>query len=1289
MAFNLKEYIIYRTEVKRELFNGEVDDNFKAVANPWVDDRTYEEGHIVYHPVEVIEPTGGTSVSSEALVWWRANKRTTRGVFDQNEWDIIGGIGSGDITVGASPGFGKVVLNYTGATGSFQTTDDGTLFSTTPNDTFRLIAGPGMSLQYDTTTNSIKLINTGASGEVNQGTNIGVGGNNLFAGMSGTTLTFRGLTATNTTGTPLTANLDGVNNNVVYNFDESEVDLANLNSGSPTISMLSNVNAPSPSNSDILQWNGSNWINISPAAAGLTGDTGATGPQGPAGATGPVGATGFGATGVQGPTGATGVQGPQGPIGATGIGETGATGVDGPQGPQGPQGEIGGNGPQGPPGVDGPPGATGLTGATGADGTFGGASFTYDFNTVTSVADPGFGYVSLNNATQNTSTIMSINDTAYTGGGDISTFLQTIDASTSIPKGHVRISSSADATEFILFQISDLTDNTGWWEIDVVPIASTASSPFTMDEEVIVSFVVTGDKGETGATGATGLTGATGAGGIGATGPQGPQGPIGATGAGGIGATGIQGPQGLTGATGVGEIGATGPQGPQGPQGIQGVQGPQGEQGPIGATGIGSIGATGADGATGIQGPQGPTGATGPAGVISGSIAYGEMYQVDPEGANTLNLSTSYVGWDEAIQGELNQMSYVASSGPPQGDTLVISAGEGGVYQISAAYTVSLNANAKLTVAVHKNGNPISSTVSSRSMSNNSIGSFSTTDLVDLTAGDVIDLRFKVDSGTPALTSHNINFNLTKVVGNGLTGATGVQGPVGATGAGATGVQGPIGATGVQGPQGSIGATGIGETGATGIQGPQGPQGPQGSIGATGVQGPGGETGATGVQGPQGPQGSIGATGIQGPQGPQGEAGPQGPRGIQGPQGEQGPQGPQGETGPQGPQGETGPQGPQGETGPQGPQGETGPQGPQGPTGAAGAQIVSAGCEVIPSSVFRVGGSVAGTFAVNSSTASGVTQIFISNSAGSTNELPLPGDIVSLTQGTSNPDTYDVTAITPIGGSPGAIILTVSHAAGPNQTFTTSTETIYCVAKSGATGPTGATGVQGPQGPQGIQGVQGPQGPIGTGVTGPQGPQGPIGATGPAGSGGSTYGDENPIAEGAIYFKSGVTPYTGGISFQSGGGAAEGWSAYDWTNAIPSLSGVPPVLSRSYGTHMIPIINDIGADGTVYKLRITGTHVGTTNPPNLYVGLFKWTCGQFSSGNDFQLSQIGSTDNTGNWTNQNDALWYKCDTLTFTPGTITSAVNDRLVIGWAGTGDIASTEPWSLVWKLWAEDNPL
>ena len=63
MAFNLKEYILYRTEIKRELFNAEVDENFKAVSNPWVPTRVYEIGHIVYHPVEVVSSTGSTGAT--------------------------------------------------------------------------------------------------------------------------------------------------------------------------------------------------------------------------------------------------------------------------------------------------------------------------------------------------------------------------------------------------------------------------------------------------------------------------------------------------------------------------------------------------------------------------------------------------------------------------------------------------------------------------------------------------------------------------------------------------------------------------------------------------------------------------------------------------------------------------------------------------------------------------------------------------------------------------------------------------------------------------------------------------------------------------------------------------------------------------------------------------------------------------------------------------------------------------------------------------------------------------
>ncbi len=76
---------------------------------------------------------------------------------------------------------------------------------------------------------------------------------------------------------------------------------------------------------------------------------------------------------------------------------------------------------------------------------------------------------------------------------------------------------------------------------------------------------------------------------------------------------------------------------------------------------------------------------------------------------------------------------------------------------------------------------------------------------------------------------------------------------------GATGPQGPRGATGAQGPKGDTGATGPqgpkGDTGATG------PQGPRGYTGAIGLQGPKGDTGATG---PQGPKGATGATGPSG-----------------------------------------------------------------------------------------------------------------------------------------------------------------------------------------------------------------------------------------------------------------------------------------------------------------------------------------------------------------------------------------------------------------------------------------
>ena len=50
-------------------------------------------------------------------------------------------------------------------------------------------------------------------------------------------------------------------------------------------------------------------------------------------------------------------------------------------------------------------------------------------------------------------------------GNSIDSFLESIDAATSAVKGHVRVSNRLDASQYILFQITELTDNTGWVDI--------------------------------------------------------------------------------------------------------------------------------------------------------------------------------------------------------------------------------------------------------------------------------------------------------------------------------------------------------------------------------------------------------------------------------------------------------------------------------------------------------------------------------------------------------------------------------------------------------------------------------------------------------------------------------------------------------------------------------------------------------------------------------------------------------------------------------------------------------
>lgn len=256
-------------------------------------------------------------------------------------------------------------------------------------------------------------------------------------------------------------------------------------------------------------------------------------------------------------------------------------------------------------------GAAGTTGANGSSGH----AFTigYSFDTSTTNSDPGNGNLRLDNATQS-SAVAIYADLLDQNAATWTAALDTIDDSTSTIKGFIRLTNIDTPTNWILFSVASLTTHTGYREIGVTEIVSSATSPFLAGDNIILEFIRNGDKGDNSTV----------------PGPTGPTGPTGATGA-----TGATGGAGLTwkgawsavtayvandavslsGSSYICILGNT-------------------NQTPPNATywnllaQVGSTGPTGATGATGGVGATGPTGATGSAGAQGG---YG--------GAETFNLA--------------------------------------------------------------------------------------------------------------------------------------------------------------------------------------------------------------------------------------------------------------------------------------------------------------------------------------------------------------------------------------------------------------------------------------------------------------------------------------------------------------------------------------------------------------------------------------------------------------------------------------------------------------------------
>lgn len=133
----------------------------------------------------------------------------------------------------------------------------------------------------------------------------------------------------------------------------------------------------------------------------------------------------------------------------------------------------------------------------------GAMSIPYTFSTTTTDSDPGAGILRLNNATQNAATVIRA-DLLGADGSTWTSVLDTFDDSTNTVKGHIRLIDSANATKFLIFSVSALASPSGYKNITVANVASSAASPFADGASLIMYFSRAGDVGPTGATGVGG-----------------------------------------------------------------------------------------------------------------------------------------------------------------------------------------------------------------------------------------------------------------------------------------------------------------------------------------------------------------------------------------------------------------------------------------------------------------------------------------------------------------------------------------------------------------------------------------------------------------------------------------------------------------------------------------------------------------------------------------------------------------------------------------------------------------
>jgi len=118
----------------------------------------------------------------------------------------------------------------------------------------------------------------------------------------------------------------------------------------------------------------------------------------------------------------------------------------------------------------------------------------WNFDSDTSMADPGTGEFRFNHATVSSVTAIAIDDlSSDTGNPDLSNYLLTWDDSSNTVKGQLIIRKLGTPATFAVFNITALTDNVGWTQFTVSHVASNGT--WSAADQASFQFARAGDAG--------------------------------------------------------------------------------------------------------------------------------------------------------------------------------------------------------------------------------------------------------------------------------------------------------------------------------------------------------------------------------------------------------------------------------------------------------------------------------------------------------------------------------------------------------------------------------------------------------------------------------------------------------------------------------------------------------------------------------------------------------------------------------------------------------------------------